>query len=311
MRIAVIGHLCQDIVHLPDGSSSEGLTQSYGGIFWPIATLANLLSSHDVVYPVLGVGEAEYDSLIERLRRYDNVDTSGIFRFKGPTNQVHLFYDEHGRHRTECSKHISEPIPFARIKPYLDVDGVLVNMISGFDITLDTLDYIRMSVRDKQIPIHFDFHSLTLGIDKEFKRFRRPVTNWRRWCFMVNSIQMSEDEAASLPSERFDEPSLVNHLLFLMVNGLIITRDKRGGSLYRQEHKKLVQHDFAGIQTKAVDPTGCGDVFGAAFLAEYLKTRDWIHSVEFANQVAAAKTTFSGVDGVDRIQDLIGVRTSA
>lgn len=310
MRIAVIGHLCQDIIHLPDNTGSERVTESYGGIFWTLATVANLLSPSDDVCPVFGVGEADYDPLVERIGSYRNVDTSGIFKFKGRTNQVHLFYGEDAQHRIECSRHISEPIPFDRIKPYLDVDGVLVNMISGYDITLDTLDHIRMSVRDKQIPIHFDFHSLTLGIDKEFKRFRRPVTDWRRWCFMMNSIQMSEDEAAGLTSERFDEPALVNHLLSLMVNGLIVTRDRRGGTLFRQQHKKIVRHDYTGIRTKSVDPTGCGDVFGSAFLVDYLKSLDWIHAVEFANQAAAAKATFAGVDGVDRIQDLI-VSTSA
>ncbi|MBI4429466.1 MAG: carbohydrate kinase family protein [Ignavibacteriales bacterium] len=311
MRITLIGHLCRDVVHIPEESGSERITESYGGIFWAVATLANILSVEDTVYPVFGAGDDEHDAVLEKLRLYRNVDVRGIFKFKGPTNQVHLFYDRQGRHRTECSKHISDPIPFPRISPYRDVDGILINMVSGFDITLETMDLIRMAVREEHIPIHFDFHSLTLGVDAEFKRFRRPVTNWRRWCFMVNSLQLSEEEAAGLSTEQFNEQSFVHHALSVMANGLIITRDRRGGTLFRQELKKVMEYHFGGIPTNAVDPTGCGDVFGAAFLAEYVRTRDWNRSADFANQVAAAKTLFSGVEGVDRIPKMLEVRSIA
>ncbi|MBI3005339.1 MAG: carbohydrate kinase family protein [Ignavibacteriales bacterium] len=310
MTITVIGHLCRDVVHIPGESGVDAVSESYGGIFWAVATLANLLSPGDTVNPVFGVGEDEYDSVVEKLRLYDNVHTGGIFRFKGPTNHVHLFYDAQGKHRTECSNHIAEPIPFPRIKPYLESDGLLVNMVSGFDITLETMDRVRMALREKQISVHFDFHSLTLGIDKEFKRFRRPITDWRRWCFMVNSVQMNDEEAGGLSTEKLDESSLAQHVLSLMVDGLIITRDKRGGTLFLSEHKNVKKHDFSGIATKTVDPTGCGDVFGAAFLAEFVKTRDWHRSAEFANEVAAAKTMFSGVDGVNRILEALEAKAS-
>ena len=55
-------------------------------------------------------------------------------------------------------------------------------MVSGADITLETLGYIQMETREHGISIHFDFISLTLGTDEEYKRFRRPITDWRRWC---------------------------------------------------------------------------------------------------------------------------------
>src|SRR5712671_4881388 len=117
MKIAVIGHLCLDVIHHPDGLQSEG----YGGIFFSIAALANLLSPRDTITPVFGAGKGDYDRLIERLQRYPNVDTTGIYRFGGPTNEVHLYYRD-GKERTECSKHISDPIPFKRIREHLATD---------------------------------------------------------------------------------------------------------------------------------------------------------------------------------------------
>ena len=303
MVLTVIGHLCKDIVHLPD--EKEIQQESFGGILYTVLTLANLMNEKDRIQPIFGVGQADYDLLMEQLAQYKSIDTSGIYKFKSNTNQVHLFYQKDAQTRIECSKHISPPIPFNRIKSYLDGDGVLINMISGSDITLETLDYIRMEVRESRIPIHFDFHSLTLGIDQEFKRFRRPLTDWRRWCFMLNSIQMSEEEALGLSTERYDETTLTNHLMPLMVETLLITRSERGvTAIFQDIHKKLTQKDFAGVSFgPTTDTTGCGDVFGAAFLYQYLKSKDSFIAAEFANKTAALNATLKNA------QELDGLRT--
>ena len=155
MKITVIGHLCLDVILHPDGTE----TQSYGGIFFSVAALANLLGSKDTVAPVFGVGKGDYDALIERLTAYPNVDRSGIYSFNGPTNRVRLIYSNTSE-RTECSKRISEPIPLKKIRPHLDGTMILVNMISGFDITLETFDEIRMGAREESIPIYLDVQRL-------------------------------------------------------------------------------------------------------------------------------------------------------
>jgi sugar/nucleoside kinase (ribokinase family) len=309
MVITVIGHLCKDVIHLPGEEESQ---ETFGGIIFTLLTLANLMGEKDRIQPVFGVGQADYEELIEQLKKYKNIDTSGIFKFKGSTNEVQLFYQKNAQARVECSKNISPPIPFNRIKPYLDGDGVLVNMISGSDITLETLDYIRMGVRDRNIPIHFDFHSLTLGIDQEFKRFRRPLTDWRRWCFMLDSIQMSEEEALGLSAERYDEATLINHLMSLMVETLIITRGNRGVTAIVQDiHKKLTRKDFESESFgDIIDTTGCGDVFGAAFLFQFLKSKDSFIAIEFANKSAALNATFrhtSELEGLRSKLEQLGV----
>src|SRR5262245_42942661 len=170
MKIAVLGHLCLDVIHHPDSTLTEG----YGGIFFSVAALANLLGPDDVVVPVLGIGKTDFDPFVERLRRYPNISTDGLYRFNGPTNQVHLYYSGPAE-RMEKSEYISEPIPLKKIAPHLDADMILLNMISGFDITLETLDEIRMEVREQHTPVYLDLHSLTLGIREDFTRFHRPV----------------------------------------------------------------------------------------------------------------------------------------
>ncbi|MGA9408691.1 MAG: carbohydrate kinase family protein [Bacteroidota bacterium] len=296
MKLSIIGHLCLDVIHRSDGTEKKG----YGGIYFAVGAMASIASDTDTVFPVFGVGEKEFDAVRQLLAKYPNVNTDGIFSFEGETNQVHLFYSDKET-RTECSKHISSPIPFSRIEPFLPVHGIFLDMISGLDITLETLDQIRLAVRPKNTPIHLDVHSLTLGVDAEASRYRRAVSEWRRWCFMINSVQMNEEEAAGLTVERYDEEALAKQMLPLMVNALCVTRGARGVTVFQQEHKHLLRKEFPGIPTGSNDPTGCGDVFGSAFLYQYCKTKNFESSAKFANEVASANSAFSGSDEIGRL----------
>ncbi len=297
MNITVVGHLCLDVIHHIDRTETTG----YGGIFFSVATLANLLPAEDTITPVFGVGKDDYDAFIERLQRYPNVVTDSIFRFQGPTNQVHLYYQD-AIERIECSKHISEPIPLKKIRSHLDTDMILVNMISGLDITLETLDEIRMDVREHHTPIYMDVHSLTLGIKDDFTRFHRSVELWRRWLFMIHAAQMNEEEAAILTPEQLDETALAKHTLALNTKVLHITRGEHGCTTFIDEHKHLHRYDIGGVDIAGtVDPTGCGDVFAAAYCAHYMKTNDIFSSAQFANKIGAVKASMSGSGNIDQL----------
>ena len=292
MKILVVGHLCLDVIHPFEGPEIV----SYGGIYYAVGALAALLGPADSVLPVFGLNVNDYPQLIEHLERFPNVDVSGIYTFDAPSNRVTLDY--HGPSaRTERSLNIAAPIPFERIRKHLGVDGILINMISGFDISLDTLDQIRMAVRDDRVPIHFDYHSLTLGVDRDNIRFRRPLAEWRRWGFMLDTLQLNEEEIAGLSGDAMAEEQTAGHLLTLNVKGLLVTRGPRGATLYTNAHKRLVRQDFPGYEIGADgEPTGCGDVFGAAFHVHFLRTSDLAASAAFANRTAAAKALLRGTD---------------
>ncbi len=297
MVITVIGHICLDVIHHTDGSQSEG----YGGIFYSLAALANIADSNTKIFPVFGVGNKDYSHLIERLDAYKNIDSSGIFKTEGETNRVHLYYQDNSN-RIECSENIAKPIPFKRIKPYLDTNMILINMISGFDITLETLDEIRMTVREEKIPIYFDLHSLSLGINEDGKRYRRLIPDWRRWLFMLHTVQMNEEETAGLINEKPDEEYLIKQITALNTNNVIITRGSKGCTLFKDENKHIERVDFVGIEIeRALDSTGCGDVFGAAYCARYIRSKDEKISTEYANQVAALNATFKSSNEIDKL----------
>ena len=283
MKFTLLGHCSVDIHHHPDGSESRNL----GGICLAVGALATVASEGDTISPVFGVGAKEADEVRSFLAQFSNVESGGIFALPGETNEVHIFPDGDGR-GVECTKHIAPPIPFVNIEPYLGVHGIFIDMISGSDILLDTLDQIRLAVRSKNTPIHLDLHSLTLGVGADAARYRRPLSDWRRWCFMVHSVQMNEEEAAGLTVEQYSEEGLAKQMLPLMVNAFCLTRGARGVTVFQQEHKHLLRKDIDGIPTGPSNTTGCGDVFGAAFLYALARSKDSVKAAQFANEVAAA-----------------------
>lgn len=302
MTVTVIGHLCIDEVPLSgknaggktDGKTGAQTAEAYGGIYYSVAALSALLGPDDSVRPVFGVGKEDHAALLENLAAMPNVDPSGVYKLPGPTNRVSLRYPPGGE-RIEVSRDIADPIPWRKIQPALDTDLVLVNMISGNDVALETLDEIRMRTRDRNVPVHFDLHSLTLGSRDDFSRFRRPVEAWRRWLFMLHSVQMNETEAAAMTPEGYGEEDLAKQALALNTRALCITRGSRGCTVFVNEKKHIVRHDVPGLPVEGEpDATGCGDVFGAAWCARILSGGDPREAAEFANEVAAARAALGG-----------------
>lgn len=292
MKFLAIGHLCRDISHPSSGVVSE----QWGGIANAIAALGALAEKTDTIVPVCGVGKEDQQAFFAWLAAYPSVDTAGIHTHDAPTNAIHLYEQPTGV-RVACATDIAPPIGLEKIKKFLNTDAILVNMASGFDITLESLDMIRMEVRPRSTPIHFDYHNLSMGVNGNSERFRRPLADWRRWAFMNTTVQVNEEEAVGLAVENLTEPQAMGHLLTLGVHGVLVTRGAGGSSVFTNEHKKVLRRDFAAVGPPGVDdPTGLGDIFGAAFVYQYAKSSDMMAAAEFANRFAGEAAAQSRAD---------------
>lgn len=286
MKITVIGHFCLDIFHRADGVEEKEL----GGIYHSVAALANLASDRDTIFPVFGIGETEFEEVRAALSQYKNIDLSGIFQFTGGSNYVH-YYDDGSHERT---LNISAPIPLSHVKKFLNVDGVYINMISGYDITVETIDEIRLDLRGEKVPIHLDVHSLTLCVNHDGTRTRKPMAAWRRWCFMTDSVQMNDEEANGMSVEHFNDEHLAKQMIPLMVKAFVITRGKKGATVYQEDHKHLYTTDISNDpNADPVSTIGSGDIFGASFFYSYLKKKNYIDAAKFAQSATAHSTKFS------------------
>jgi sugar/nucleoside kinase (ribokinase family) len=92
-----------------------------------------------------------------------------------------------------------------------------------------------------------------------------------------------------------EEKELAGHLLTLGVKGVVVTRGSRGATLFWNEKKKIATADVPPAGNgNAADTTGCGDVFGAGFFLDYLKTRDLRSAARFGNFAASRRLGIVG-----------------
>jgi hypothetical protein len=284
MNILLIGHCAIDAYFLAPGRTEE----RFGGVVNGVLALARRLEPKDRVIPVCGVGAADHERLLSVLGEIPGVDSAGIFKTAEPTNRVE-YYPAGTDAVAACAKSIALPIPFERIKPFLNTGGVLVNMASGNDLALETLDQIRIAVRDDEIPLHLDLHNLTTGVNERHERVRRPVEQWRRWAFMTDILQCNQEELAGLTVEAMKEEQTVGHLFTLGVKGVMVTRGAGGVSLYRSENKTVLHRSYPAMNgTRPRISVGAGDAFGAAAFYRYLKTRNLEEAVTDGIEAASA-----------------------
>ncbi len=299
MRILICGHGSFDVIHPKTGTERR----FPGGVFTTIAAAAQVAPGETVV-PIISVGENEYDEAHLWLGKFPNVDVSSLVVTKEPTHTVHYYQLAKGNN-IRCTSTLAEPIPLRAIKPKLaGIDGILIAMNSGSDITLETLDEMRIETQGKSIPLHLDVHNLVLGPDEEHGRPYHSVPTWRQWFFHCDTVQLNEVEAAAITPDHMTEEYFVKQALALGLTGLLITRDERGVTVYHQQHKKILTENLAATISDEVRNTiGCGDVFAGVFLARYLITHNLIKSAREATMIAGWSASFSSPEDLLNIHE--------
>jgi sugar/nucleoside kinase (ribokinase family) len=172
-------------------------------------------------------------------------------------------------------------------------------------MSLETLQKIRKNCKGL---ILLDIHSLTLGIDKNNKRFLRQPKNWKAYVKYCDILQMNKTELETLLNKKLKSNDLISETKNILKLGpkiFILTLEEDGAIICWEVGKKICLKKIAGIPIKkAVDNIGCGDVFGAAFLADYLFNKNIIESAQLANHLAAKKCQFSGVENIKNFPHL-------
>ncbi len=254
------------------------------------------------IYPVCNVGYDVYGQVREILKKYDNVKSDGICKVRRKNNHARLLIDQENQ-RQEILQNRVPALSFSRIRSFLDVEVILVNFISGFDVSLNTLKKIRQHTNAL---IFLDIHSLSLGIHKDGKRFFRTPGKWREYVRQANIVQANLLELNTLAGKTLESSRELkdfgNQILSLGPEVLLVTMGPEGALMIYKEGKSIKMKKSAGIEvSRFKDATGCGDVFSAGFLVCYLQTKNLKRSLDFANQVAAEKCRVLGADDVARL----------
>lgn len=315
MKLGVIGEPCMDYIH----RSGVPAEKKLGGILYSVVSLAVLSMPGNEVYPIMNLGEDEYDNITSFLAKFPNIKFDFINKTRPATRIVNLYYkdktvqfkcSETGMLKTydreENSTKPTLPVDYTLAEKALTLmDGLLVNFVSGVDLKLETLKKIRENFKGY---IHMDMHNLCMTTHEDGTRTQGPVKNWLDWCGQTDTLQMNESELNVMPGEKMHEYETAERILADgSVKTLIITRGKHGVSMYQrketiaagEKYFELDKADLPAIETPHfIDSTGCGDVFATAFFYKNCihSINDFHAGLNYANKTASKNSTLFGVE---------------
>ena len=310
MRIGILGQPCIDAIVYP-GVGRESPKRALGGVLYSFAAMERIFrergSLRDSFLPVtwLSTPDREYlETLLARLPHMERI--AGLWPTDSKTNRVQLVYDEKGDREEHCP-HILPQLTRNEFSTSLleSLDGLFVNMISGFDISIETLETALLESKKRPF-LHLDVHALILGVLSEsgkggYGLGREPhgVREWRRWLAVADSVQMNENEVRWFadPECRSEEELL--HAIERIEpkqrpRHIILTRASRGASVYLFDSGEA--HHIPVPEITAVETTGSGDVLGSAYIFSILQGKRPEEALREAVRWASWKTTLTSIE---------------
>lgn len=304
-RVGIVGSLVWDEIH--GRNPLEPPVEEWGGIAYALAGLDAALPPEWTIVPLIKVGsdlEAPAAEFLGSLARLEpGARAVGV---PVPNNRVVLRYTS-GERRCE---RMSGGVPgwtWPELGPMVgDLDALYVNFISGFEMDLGTAESLRQGFGG---PIYADLHSLFLGMQADGTRRLRPLPEAPGWFGCFDVLQMNEDEMGQLG----ENPLVVAaDALGAGASALLVTLGPAGTAWVAQPGFHALTDRGRGASpgapvrtarvpaeaVDALDPTGCGDVFGAVTCARLLAGDALEEAVATGNRQAARNATFRGARGL-------------
>jgi hypothetical protein len=310
-KVGVIGSLVWDLIHGRDPLAPP--TEEWGGIAYALGGLDASLPPDWQIVPLIKVGRdlaPEAAELLKGLARL--APGARCVEVPAPNNRVVLHYQSAER---RCER-MSGGVPgwtWLELGPMvMDLDAIYLNFISGFELTLGTAQALRQGFKG---PIYADLHSLFLGMHHDGIRVLQPLADPAAWFGCFDAVQLNEDEMRQVSP---DPLSLSAQALGAGTSLLVVTLGPKGAAYVAapgfdgwgdgQTDGQTVRRSDGPIRTAlipaphvdALDPTGCGDVFGAAACARLLAGESVEAALGHATVLAARNAALRGAAGLGR-----------
>ena len=278
MKLLVIGQSVADIIDF-----NGKRTLKPGGIFYSIIALNNLKENQDKISLVTAVDKKHYLLFKDE---YEKLDEK-VFNHVENIPIVHLKIEQE-EERHEMYENINQNLGF-NIKDFNLFDGILINMVTGFDITLEQLKDIRKNYKGM---IYFDVHTFSRGLDDNMQRYFRVIPDFKEWASNVDIIQVNKNELKTL-TEKETEEGIIKEVLSYGIKYLILTLEDNGAKIFFKEDDAVKSIYEPAIKVDLKNKVGCGDVFGAVFFYSYIsqKEKNITKALKRAN-IAAGCTAF-------------------
>jgi sugar/nucleoside kinase (ribokinase family) len=289
MKILLIGHSAEDHIYYKDT-----LQVKPGGLYYTSTAMLNIKDTADEIFVITTIDEKSYKLFSNT---YDQLNTQYSIRGEDVNPVVRLdIYDD--RERTERYLRLGKSLNIS-YDILNSFDGIFINMISGFDITVDQLKEIR---RNFNKTIYMDVHTLTRGVGENLERPQTIIKNFSEWGSNLDFIQVNQTEVFSLYDSN-DEQDIAKRVLYEGGKCLIVTKDEKGAVIYFLENNNLVSESFPALKVNVKNKVGCGDIFGAVFFYTFLKFGDKIKALGSANTAAGLVASYDNFDDIGKLKD--------
>ncbi|MBI3791455.1 MAG: carbohydrate kinase family protein [Gemmatimonadetes bacterium] len=309
-RLGVIGTFVWDRIHGRDPAAP--VVEEWGGIAYALGALDAALAPDWTIVPLVKVGDdlvREARTFLAQLRHLASDAAPIAVPF--PNNRVTLRYLDSAR-RTEVLTGGVPAWSWLWLKPLLaGLDALYVNLISGWELDLETALLLRQHFAG---PIYLDLHSLLLARQADGLRTPRHLAPAEivGWCRTADLLQVNEDELALLAA---DPLALAATAMAQGVRALTVTLGARGAVYVAAPgFDRLADRSASVPQGGAVrtalmpavpvldngelDPTGCGDVFGATYFSRLLAGDRIVNAMQAAQSAAARNVRHRGATGL-------------
>ena len=278
MNFLVIGHSVVDKI-----VDKNNISIKPGGIYYTVISLLSQLNPGDKLYLCSSIDEKNEMFFRDA---YNQIEKEFLVYVESIPN-VELVVNNGGE-RKETYSRIGQNLMLPADDLYR-FDGILINMISGYDISLDQLKQLRKYYNGL---IYFDVHTLSRGVDQSLNRDFKRIADFNQWAKCIDIIQANEAELLTM-SDQNEEVVIIEELFSHGIRQIIITRAKRGATVFFRENDSINKIHNNALQVKVRNKVGCGDVFGAVYFYNYIKNKNVILALERANLFAGIATTYS------------------
>jgi len=304
-RLGIIGTFVWDTVWTLADQAAGRPFETWGGVSFSIASAAATRPEGWEIVPIAHVGRDLLDGVHAHLDTVDGIGSrGGIVAVEQPNNRVELVYTDEAR-RGESMRGGVPGWTWDELAPHLEgLDALYVNFLSGWELDLPTARHLR----NLPIPVYADLHSLFLGPPRpDGPREPRRLPDADEWLRCFRAVQVNEEEYELLMGERLPPGELPSPLHAYGVEAAFVTLAGAGAAFSASDafsgpdgsmtetHGGCVP---ASLVVEGGDPTGCGDVWGAAVFCGLLGGLPPRGAVERANAVAAAKLRHRGGSGL-------------
>jgi hypothetical protein len=318
-RIAILGPIPRDHIVTHQGE----LIQKWGCVTHPVVALSVLAGDQVEIVPVCHVRTVDLDNVKEVFKGYQGINLGHLTTANDQGDIISLrFVDMNNR--LERQTGFMDPILPGDVKGLLDCSAFVFIPISDYEISLDTLKFLKKKSKGL---IVFDAHGPTTACLINGERQRKFWIDRDQWLPYIDILKMNLEEAHASWFKKEYETSdfakvdevdmndlleFATHCIAMGVRSVFITLDSRGCMVYSRERGKIRAVMVPAIKVKNVtDTTGCGDSFAGGMGYSLVQNpKDFVTAARFGNVLGALRTqgksfaVFKSLEETKRIMDL-------